>query len=374
MKHSILVTGGAGFIGSHLADELLSLGHEVRILDSLEPQVHGDGRKPPKYLNRKAEFQLGDVRDRAAVRKALEGVDVVFHMASAVGVGQSMYQIDRYVDVNCKGTGLLLDEIVTGKHGVKRILLPSSMTIYGEGLCECGRCGKVMPDMRPLKQLEAHKWELRCPKCGRETKPVPTPEDKPLNPLSVYAVTKRDQEALLMSVGKAYGIPSVILRLFNVYGPRQSLSNPYTGVTAIFQSNIKSGNQPTVYEDGLQSRDFIHVKDVARAFALAMESGKADYGVYNVGSGKATPIRSIAETFAKLYGKDIKPKVMHKYRAADIRHCTADIRKIRRIGFKPTISFKDGMMDLVEWGRKEESVDLADKAHRELEERRLLER
>jgi dTDP-L-rhamnose 4-epimerase len=373
MKHSILVTGGAGFIGSHIVDELVKRGHHVRILDCLDPQVHGKDRRKPDYLNPKAEFMVGDVRDRADVKKALDGVDVLFHEAAAVGVGQSMYQIEHYASVNTMGAAVLLDEVVNGKHGIKRMIVASSMSIYGEGTYECGKCGRINPDCRPQSQLEAHEWEMKCPKCGGVAKPVPTSEEKPLKPMSVYAIGKRDHEELVLSVGTAYGIPSVALRYFNVYGPRQSLSNPYTGVCAIFQSNLKNDNPPIVYEDGLQTRDFVDVRDVVQANMLALESGKADFGIFNVGGGRPISVLYIAETFAKLYGKKIRPDVKNKFRAGDIRHCYADITRISRLGYKPKISFEDGMRDLVEWGKSQEAVDLSQSALKELKERKLVE-
>ena len=369
----VLVTGGAGFIGSHIVDGLISKGHEVRILDNLDPQVHGKKQKPPEYLNKKAEFLKGDVRDKKDLKKALDGVDVVFHEAAAVGVGQSMYMIDYYVDVNCRGTGMLLEEIVGGEHDIKKLIVASSMSIYGEGVYECGKCGKINPDFRGVKQLEEHDWEMKCPACGKTTKPAPTTEEKPLKPTSVYAVTKRDQEELVLSVGKAYGIPSVALRYFNVYGPRQSLSNPYTGVAAIFQSNLKNNNPPIVYEDGLQSRDFIDVRDVVAANLLVMESKKANYEMFNVGTGNQITVLDIAHTLARLYGKDILPKIENKFRQGDIRHCYPDISKIKKIGFNPKITFEQGMKDLVGWGKTQDAVDLSQKALDELKSRKLVE-
>jgi dTDP-L-rhamnose 4-epimerase len=374
MKHNVLVTGGAGFIGSHIVDELIRRGNDVRVLDNIDPQVHGKDRKKPDYVNPKATFMRGDVRNRDDLRRALADVDVVYHEAAAVGVGQSMYLIDYYVDVNSRGTGMLLDEIVNGKYNIKKLIVASSMSIYGEGVYECERCGRITPDFRGQKQLEAHDWEMRCPACGEIAKPVPTPESKPLKPTSVYAVSKRDQEEFVLSVGKAYGIPSVALRYFNVYGPRQSLSNPYTGVCAIFQSNIKNDNPPVVYEDGLQSRDFIDVRDIVQANMLALDSSKADYEMFNVGCGKPITVKYIAETFAELYGKKIKPEVKNKYRAGDIRHCYADISKIRKIGFEPKIEFRQGMAQLVKWGQKQEAKDLSQQALRELQERKLVEK
>jgi len=371
---SILVTGGAGFIGSHIVDELIARGHQVRILDNLDPQVHGEERKPPAYVNPGAELMVGDVRERDDLKAALDGVEVVFHEAAAVGVGQSMYLIDYYVDVNSRGTGMLLDEIVNGDHDIKRMIVASSMSIYGEGRYSCPDCGVFDPDFRPQSQLEEHKWEMRCPDCGKDADPLPTSEKKPLMPTSVYAVGKRDHEELFLSVGKAYGIPTVALRYFNVYGPRQSLSNPYTGVCAIFQSNIKNGNSPIVYEDGRQTRDFIDYRDIVAANMLALESGKADYQTFNVGSGRPTSVLDIAQTFDKLYGKEIEPEIQQKFRQGDIRHCFADIEKIRSIGFEPKIDFQQGMADLVEWGKDQQADDRSAKALEELLERNLVEK
>jgi dTDP-L-rhamnose 4-epimerase len=373
MKYNVLVTGGAGFIGSHIVDELIARGHEVTILDNLDPQVHGPGQKKPGYLNPKAKFIKGDVRERQDLKMALADVDVVYHEAAAVGVGQSMYQIEHYVDVNCRGTGLLLDEIVNGPHNIRKIIVASSMSIYGEGAYSCDKCGTINPAGRGKAQLEAHDWEMRCPVCGGKASPTATTEEKPLNPTSVYSVSKRDQEELVLSTGKAYSIPSVALRYFNVFGPRQSLSNPYTGVCAIFQSNIKNGNPPIIYEDGLQTRDFIDIRDIVQANMLALESGKADYEAFNVGSGKPTSILEIAETFAKLYVKDIKPKIQDKFRQGDIRHCYPDTTKIREIGFKPQVGFPEGMRRLVQWGQTQEAQDLSQEALKELKQRRLVE-
>ena len=372
MSKNILVTGGAGFIGSHIVDELIQRGHNVRILDNLDPQVHGDERKKPDYLNPKADFIQGDIRNREDVSKALKDIEIVYHEAAAVGVGQSMYMIDYYVDVNSRGAGMVLDEIVNGDADIERMIVASSMSIYGEGVYECGDCGVVEVDFRPQAQLENHDWEMKCPHCKKNVIPLPTSEKKPIRPTSVYAVGKRDHEELFLSVGKAYGIPTVALRYFNVYGPRQSLSNPYTGVCAIFQSNIKNGNPPVVYEDGLQSRDFLDVRDIVQANMIALERG--DYEMYNVGSGKPTTVLDIAETFAKLYGKDITPDVKNKFRQGDIRHCFADISKIKGIGYEPKINFMEGMAELVKWGEKQDALDLSQQALKELEERNLVEK
>ena len=366
---AILVTGGAGFIGSHLVDALVAEGHRVRVLDNFDEQVHGGAR--PDYLNANAEYREGDVRDRAAVRAALAGIDVVFHEAAVVGVGQSMYQIEKYISVNALGTAILLDTIVNDRAPITKLIVASSMSIYGEGQYRCARCGPVHPGLRDEPQLTAHDWEMRCPRCGQPAAADGTPEDKPLAPTSVYAVSKRDQEELCLSVGVSYRIPTVALRYFNVYGPRQSLSNPYTGVCAIFSSRIKNRHAPLIFEDGRQSRDFIHVSDIVRANLLVMREPKADYGVFNVGTGRATSIVEIARMLAPLYGVAIEPDVTCKFRAGDIRHCIADIARLRALGFLPQVGLETGLRELVAWGQHADATDTVEQAAQELETRGL---
>lgn len=368
----ILVTGGAGFIGSHLVDALIEK-HEVGVLDNLEPQVHTKSK--PDYLNENATYIFGDVRDKEVLRKALEGVEVIFHEAAAVGVGQSIYQVEKYVEVNTMATAKLLDILVNEEHEVKKLIVASSMSIYGEGTYECEDCSFVYPELRTEEQLKQREWEMNCPKCGKIVKPILTSEDKPLHPTSIYAITKRDQEEMCLTVGRAYGIPTVALRYFNVYGPRQSLNNPYTGVCAIFSARIKNGNPPLIFEDGLQSRDFVSVHDIVEANLLAMESTNANYEVFNVGTGRPTNILEIAQILIKLYGKDLKPVITNKYRAGDIRHCFADISKIKnKLGYKAKVEFEEGMKKLATWGGKKEVVDTFDKAHEELLRRGLVEK
>jgi len=372
MTKKILVTGGAGFIASHIVDKLVEEGHSVRILDNFEWQVHSG--KLPDYLNKNAELIKGDVRNESDIKRALEDIEVVFHEAAAVGVGQSMYEIEKYVQVNTGATAKFLDVLVNGNYDVEKFIVASSMSIYGEGMYECENCGIFSPRLRADEQMESHEWEMRCPKCNSIARPIPTNEDKPLFPTSVYAISKMDQELLSLSIGRAYGIPTVALRYFNVYGPRQSLSNPYTGVAAIFSSRIKNGNPPIVYEDGLQTRDFIDVRDIVRANILVMGSSKANYEMFNVGTGKGTSIAGVARTLAKLYGKEeLEPKVVNKYRAGDIRHCYADLTKIKKIGFEPEIGFEEGMRALVEWGETAEAIDRSDEAQEELKKRGLVE-
>lgn len=372
MGRKVLVTGGAGFIGSHLVDSLVAMDHEVRVYDNLEPQVHG-GKKPP-YLNPRAEYVFADITDGERLYHALQDVEVVFHEASMVGVGQSMYQVERYVEVNTLGTARLLDLLVNREHDVKKLVVASSMSIYGEGKYECSECGLVYPGLRSEEQLRARQWELTCPGCGRTVKPLPTDEEKPLHPNSIYAITKKDQEELCLTLGKAYGLPTVALRYFNVYGPRQALGNPYTGVCAIFSCRIRNNNPPVIFEDGLQSRDFVSVRDVVAANLLVMEKNRADYGAFNVGTGRRVTIREIAEVLLKLYGREIKPVIANKYRVGDVRHCFADIGRITRLGYAPKVGFEEGMRELVEWVNAQPRCSLEDrfeKAHRELEKRKL---
>src|ERR1041384_6314007 len=301
---NILVTGGAGFIGSHLVDALIERGHRVRVLDALVEQVHGQAG--PQYLNPEAEFLQGDVCDADLVKRALDGIDVVYHKAAEVGVGQSMYEITRYVRANDLGTAVLLEEIVKRRPQVQKLIVASSMSIYGEGAYECDKCGVIQPNLRPLSQLLERDWELKCPKCGLEVRPVPTNEDKPLFPSSVYAISKQDQEQFCLVVGRAYEIPVVALRYFNVYGPRQALSNPYTGVCAIFSARLLNDESPMIFEDGEQTRDFVHVSDIVQANMLALETDGADYLAVNIGTGIPTSVRQIAGLLGKGLGKNLE--------------------------------------------------------------------
>ena len=368
----ILVTGGAGFIGSHIVDLLVEEGNSVRILDNLDKQVHANGKKPV-WLNEKAEFQIGDVRNRNDLKKALDGIEVVFHEAAAVGVGQSMYEVDYYTDVNTRGTALLLDEIINGNQDVKKILVAASMSSYGEGLYSCKNCGVVEPKRRSEEQLKKEEWSLNCPKCGEELNPVPTPETKTRECESIYALTKEDQERMFHIIGKTYGLKSVALRYFNAIGGRQSLNNPYTGVAAIFMSRVKNNNAPVVYEDGLQSRDFISVRDIARANVMAMKSNAANYESFNVGTGEPTTILDVSEAIIKAYNADLKTEVTGKFRAGDIRHCFADVSKINsKLGFEAKNSFENGLNYLIKWSEKETPKDKFDKASEELKKKGLL--
>lgn len=377
MAEKILVTGGAGFIGSHVVDLLIEQGYSVVVYDNLTPQVHGADQRPPEYLNKDAELIIADVRDREAMEKSLKGVDIVVHLAAAVGVGQSMYMVREYVDVNAVGTATLLDVIVNNSQlNVRKIIVASSMSTYGEGKYECAKCGVVYPKLRPYEQLQRKEWELYCPHCGKDSPPLkalPTDEDKPLFPTSVYAVTKRDQEEMVLSTCWSYKIPAVAMRFFNVFGHRQALSNPYTGVAAIFSTRLLNNKPPVIFEDGKQSRDFVHVSDVAQAVLLAIQKNEADFTALNVGTGRAVTILEIAERLAEALGKqDIRPVFPQKFRAGDIRHCFADISRIKNLlGFEPKIDLTKGIEILVDWAMTQQPEDRIEQATSELEQHGL---
>jgi dTDP-L-rhamnose 4-epimerase len=360
---TVLITGGAGFIGSHLADELLARGHRVRALDNLTPQVHEGGVRPG-YLAADVELQVGDVRDGDAVRRALAGVNAVVHLAARVGVGQSMYEIAEYSAVNSLGTAVLLEALAQSP--VRKLVVASSMSVYGEGLYRTADGREVEPPERTREQLARHEWELP----GLE--PVPTPERKRLGLSSIYALTKYDQERACLVCGAAYGIPTVALRLFNTYGTRQALSNPYTGVLAIFAARLLNDRPPRVFEDGRQRRDFVDVRDVARAFALALERDGGDGLAINVGSGGSVTVRELAAKLAATIGKEVEPELAGEARVGDIRHCFADIALAREaLGYEPQVELEQGMTALAAWLEGQVAVDRVDVAATELRGRGL---
>ena len=370
MSEMVLITGGAGFIGSHVADELLERGSRVRALDCLLPQVHGASGRRPDYLNDEVELMEGDVRDPSAVRKALVGVDAVIHLAAAVGVGQSMYQIAQYTSDNNLGTAVLLEALI--ERPVRRLVVASSMSIYGEGLYR-GPDGKIASAMeRCVERLKQRDWEVRDEREEILT-PLPTPEEKQPALASVYALSKFDQERMCLIVGRAYNIPTVALRFFNVYGTRQALSNPYTGVLAIFASRLLNDKPPVIYEDGLQQRDFVSVYDIAQACRLAMESPRGEQNVFNIGSGQPRTILEIARRMSAVVGKEhLEPQISAKYRVGDIRHCFADISKAQHVlGFSPRVDFQDGLVELAQWLEGQSAVDRVESARAELDARGL---
>jgi dTDP-L-rhamnose 4-epimerase len=365
----VLVTGGAGFIGSHLVDELLDHGYGVRILDNLTPQVHPSGL-PPEDLNPQAEFMQGDVRVPEDVRAALRGMDGVVHLAAAVGVGQSMYQISEYTSVNNYGTAVLLQEMIA--RPVKKLVVASSMSIYGEGLYRSARGLLHTGAERSLRQLQNGHWEL-ADGDGAPLLPIPTPESKAPSLSSIYALTKFDQEKMCLLVGRAYGIPAVALRFFNVYGTRQALSNPYTGVLAIFASRYLNERPPLVYEDGMQRRDFVSVLDVARACRLALECPDAGGLSINIGSGRSYSVSEVAREIGRVLQRErIEPQITGKYRMGDIRHCFADISLAASVlGYTPQIELREGLEALSEWLVRQNANDYVERASLELQSRGL---
>ncbi len=370
MPKRVLITGGAGFIGSHLADELLNSGYSVRAYDCLSPQVHGAQPKRPDYLAADVELVVGDLRDREVLRRALREVDAVVHLAAKVGVGQSMYQVAEYTAANNLGTAILMEEIIDRR--VERLVVASSMSIYGEGLYRDRHGRAVMGTDRPLEQLKARDWELHGPD-GEPLEPVATPETKVPALASVYALSKFDQERMCLTLGRAYGIQTTALRFFNVYGPRQALTNPYTGVLAIFASQLLNGKSPVIFEDGLQRRDFVNVHDIALGCRLALESANAADRVFNIGSGRHTTIREVAERLGRLLDRDdIQPEITARYRVGDIRHCFADISLARELlGYEPQVSFERGLDELAEWLETQIGAPAAGDACEELQRRGL---
>ena len=366
----VLVTGGAGFIGSHLVDRLVADGHEVLVLDSLDPQVH-DGA--PKHANRGAELIRADVRDREAVRSCLQRVDRLVHFAAAVGVGQSMYEIEHYTSVNAVGAAVVLEEATALRDRLEKAVVASSMSIYGEGLYRCAEEGvDVAPSPRGDEQLAAERWEVECPSCGAALEPLPTPEAKPLAPTSIYAIGKRDHEEMFLAWSRAYRVPTTALRFFNVFGPRQSLSNPYTGVAAIFASRLLNERPPIIFEDGRQSRDFVHVSDVVSAVVAALDPGAGDGVALNVGSGVPVTVLEVADVLSKELDVQLEPEIRRSFRAGDIRHCFAAIDRARDLlGFEPTVSFAAGMRELAGWLEGQEAVDRVEEATTALRERGL---
>ncbi len=374
----VLVTGGAGFIGSHLVDRLVERGHETTVLDCLDPQVHGPGATAPPHIaghlvSGAVRFIRGDVTDREAVARALDGAEAIVHLAAAVGVGQSMYEPLYYVHNNDMGTGVLLDHVVRSRGRVHKLVVASSMSLYGEGAYRCPSCGGEEGRERDDAQLRAGQWEVRCRACGTALLPRPTPESKAARIASVYAATKKHQEDLFITLGRAYGIPTFALRFFNVFGPRQALGNPYTGVAAIFLTRLLNGHPPLIFEDGRQSRDLIDVRDLAHALLLAVEHEGDGAHVLNVGTGRPVTVQEVAEALAHQLGLDLRPRLLQKYRAGDVRHCFADPSLARDVlGFEARRRFEDGLPELVAWCRDQQPVDTVDRSLDELRERGLV--
>jgi dTDP-L-rhamnose 4-epimerase len=371
MSKLILITGGAGFIGSHVANELLTARYSVRALDSLEPQVHGPERRRPAYLSPDVELIVGDVRNPEILDKALNGAHAVIHLVALVGVGQSMYRIADYTSVNNLGTAVLLQKL--SNKPVETLVVASSMSIYGEGLYRDQDGHIVQARDRSLEQLKMSDWEVKD-ELGRSLIPEATPETKPPALASVYALSKFDQEQLCLMLGRAYHIPTVALRFFNTYGPNQALSNPYTGVLSNFASRVLNGQQPLIFEDGLQKRDFVSVYDVARACRLALETPAAAGQAFNISSGLPMTVKEVAERTIRAIGNPtMQPAITGNYRAGDIRHCFADISVARRVlGWEPRVTLEQGLEDLAAWLEGQTAIDRGLEARAELAARGLM--
>ena len=356
---NILITGGAGFIGSNLAFKLTTKGYNVRVIDSLSQQIHGKDPKvnSPLYLSikEKVEFYKGDVTNKKELKNALQGQDAIIHLAAETGTGQSMYEIKKYCNVNIGGTALLLDMLTNNNHSIQKIIVASSRAIYGEGKYECLEHGIVYPEVRKDTEMHTGDFECKCPICGSHIKLLPTSEDSKIHPTSVYGITKQNQEQMVLTVGKSIGIPAVAFRYQNVYGPGQSLSNPYTGILSIFSTQIRNGNSINIFEDGNESRDFVYIDDVVGATILGLEKDEAKYEVYNVGSDRPINILTVAETLKSKFNSNIKINITGNYRLGDIRHNFADLTKINRIlGYQPQISFNNGIEKFCLWANSQE--------------------
>jgi len=352
---NILITGGAGFIGSNLALKIQDLGYTVTILDNLSKQIHGENPKEtsPLYqsvLNANIKFINGTVLNKGDWLKALDNQDVVVHLAAETGTGQSMYEIQKYVDVNIGGTAILLDILANKKHSVKKVIVASSRAIYGEGKYNCEKHGIVYPIARKEKDMANGDFECKCPICNRQVELLPTDENSKIHPNSIYGITKQNQEQMVMLMGKTLGVPAVALRYQNVYGPGQSLSNPYTGILSIFSNLIKSGKKINIFEDGKESRDFVYIDDVVDATILAIEKNVANNNIYNVGSKERLTVLQVADTLNTAYNGKSELEVSGNFRLGDIRHNIADISKIEKdMGYRPKYNFKDGINNFVKW-------------------------
>jgi dTDP-L-rhamnose 4-epimerase len=373
MAERVLVTGGAGFVGSHLVDALLARGDCVRVLDNLLDQAHPTGTA--RFLARDAELIVGDLRDRALVDRALDGVSTVFHQGGMVGNGQSMYDVRRYVEVNAVGTATLLEAMLTRRAQFRRLVVASSMVVYGDGAYQCATDGRVARVSRPVERLRAGRWEPLCGVCDREVQPVATTEDHPLQPTSTYGITKRDQEELCLVLGRAHGLPTIVLRYLNAYGSRQSLSNPYTGVAAIIATRLLNGRAPVIFEDGQQRRDFVHISDIVRAnLAAAAAAEPVCYLPYNVGTGRTITVLELARLIAAGLGKAVDVVPSGEFRAGDIRHCVVDVSRAQvGLGWQTERRLEDGIGELLSWAAGERPEDRTEHANAELRALGLIE-
>jgi len=369
----VLISGGAGFIGSTLSLALVARGHEVTVLDNLSPQIHGDHSVLLDRIRDRVRFIQGDVRSRPDWQQALAGQEAVVHLAAETGTGQSMYQIAHYTDVNIGGTALLLDLLANEAHSVRRLVVASSRAIYGEGRYRCAACGIVHPEARLAQDMAGGDFQVKCPHCGANAQMLATDETSRIGPSSVYGISKHTQEQLVLSAGQALGIPAVAFRYQNVYGPGQSLTNPYTGILSIFSTRILNGHDIVIFEDGLESRDFVYIDDVVSATIAGIENSAAAGQVFNVGSGVATSVETVAHTLVRAYGATVPVRISGNFRVGDIRHNVADLTKIRQhLGFEPTVSFEQGIAHFAQWVRGQDTQsDRYDESIREMKSRGL---
>jgi dTDP-L-rhamnose 4-epimerase len=370
---NILITGGAGFIGSKLALRLMEKDYNVTILDNLSPQIHKDKASVLENIDSNIRFIQGDVRNREDWLKGLKGQDAVVHLAAETGTGQSMYEIEKYSAVNIQGTALLLDILANTEHSIKKMIVASSRSIYGEGKYNCASHGDVYPGARDDKDMASGDFGVKCPMCNSDVKMLFTDEESRIHPSSLYGITKQVQEQMFITMGAALGVPSVAFRYQNVYGPGQSLSNPYTGILSIFSTRIRNGNSISIFEDGLESRDFVYIDDVVDATILGLEKDEANYNVFNVGSGEATSVLGVVNTLIEKYGIDVDVQVTGNYRLGDIRHNIADLTKISNtLGYQPKVSFSEGVGHFTKWvlGQDVDSDDY-DRSIQELKDKGL---
>ena len=355
MNKNVLITGGAGFIGSNLALQLIQKGYDVTVLDNLSEQIHGSESDLLRSIEGKVTFIKGDVRKRADWERALENQQIVVHLAAETGTGQSMYEVQKYVDVNINGTAIFLDYLVNEKHSVEKVIVASSRAIYGEGKYKCEEHGLIYPGERLEKDLVIGDFEPKCPVCHKDLKLHATDEKSKIHPSSVYGITKQNQEQMVLNVCQSIGIPAVAYRYQNVFGPGQSLKNPYTGIISIFSTQIKNGNNINIFEDGLESRDFVYIDDVVKATILGIEKDEANFEVFNVGSGEQTTVLQVAETLREYYNANVDIKVTGNFRLGDIRHNYADLTKIKnKLGFSPDYNFQKGVKIFVDWVNSQE--------------------
>ncbi|MCT7554561.1 NAD-dependent epimerase/dehydratase family protein [Aliarcobacter butzleri] len=368
MKYKkVLITGGAGFIGSNLSLNLIGKGYEVTVLDNLSPQIHGKYSPLYESIKNKVNFIKGSVLSYDDWKKALDGVDVVVHLAAETGTGQSMYEIEKYTDVNIKGTSIFLDILANEKHSVKKMIVASSRSIYGEGKYDCPKCGIVYPNERKDEDMKNGDFAVKCPYCRMDAKLLATDETSKIHPSSIYGITKQVQEQMFLVMGKSLNIPAVAFRYQNVYGAGQSLSNPYTGILSIFSTRIKNGNDINIFEDGKESRDFVYVDDVVEATILGIEKDEANYEVFNVGLGEAIDVNTVASTLTRAYDSKSKITISGNYRLGDIKDNYADLTKIKsKLGFEPKVSFEEGIKRFTTWVNSQEVVE--DKYEKSIEE------